>query len=179
MKQIEDFEFYVRPAVKMDLDQLVELGARFYQESNFLKGASMSKKNYRQTLDRYIGLPYTAGILAVRDGQVIGYVYIYAQSDYTVELIGECYQFFVLPEYRGSGVARALVEAAVLQYADWKVARAYVEAAPGMDDPQHIGQFKNLWGRYGYQQIGIVMLKEFDYGSKSTGADRPEQGRPG
>lgn len=163
-RQFEEFDFIVRKAWVSDLDQLVDLGAQFYQESNFLGNLTMSKKNYRATLAQYLDFdkfPYVAPIVAVKDGKILGYLHIYAQRDYTEERIGEVYQFYVLPEYRGSGVARALVEAANLQYAEWEVARGYVEASPGMDAEAHLKLFENLWGRFGYKKIGIVMMKEF------------------
>lgn len=181
MRKFEEFDFIIRKAHKGDLDQLVELGARFYQESNFLGNLTMSKNNYRATIAPYLGMDYVAPIVAVRAGQILGYLHIYAQRDYTVELVGEVYQFYVLPEYRSSGVSRALVEAANLQYAEWKVARGYVEAAPGMGAEEHLKLFENLWGRFGYKKIGIVMMKEFTDGSKSTespGGPGSEPGKP-
>lgn len=161
MRKSEDFDYVVRRAGKADIDQLVELGARFYQESNFLGGLTMSKKNYRRTIEPYLDCELVASIVADRDGEIVGYLHIYAQDDYTEELVGEVYQFYVTPEYRGSGVARSLVEMAQVQYAQWGVKRSYVEAAPGMDNEQHLATFRNLWGKFGYQQIGIVMKKEF------------------
>lgn len=164
MSKYEDFDFVVRRAWRSDLDQLVDLGEMFFRESNFLGNLTISKKNYRATIEPYIDAnkyPHVAPLIAVKGGEILGYLHIYAHRDFTEELVGEAYQFYVRPEYRGSGVARALVEAAVLQYADWKVARAYAEAAPGMDQAQQLKLFENLWGRSGYKKIGIVMMKDF------------------
>lgn len=165
MRKIEEFDYVIRKAWSTDIPQLVELGAAFYQESNFLGTLTMSKNNYQRTLERYIDHPLVAAIVAVKGGEILGYVHIYAQNDYTEELVGEVFQFYIRPEYRGSGISRALAESAVLQYAEWKVARGYVEAAPGMDAEEHLKLFENLWGRVGYKKIGIVMMKEFKHGS--------------
>lgn len=157
----ENFDYIIRKAWRADIPQLVELGARFYAESNFRGSMEMSKVNYQRTLEKYIDLPRVAAILAVKDGEVLGNAYIYAQNDYTEETVGELYQFYVRPEYRGTGVARSLAESAVLQYAEWNCKRAYVEGSPGFDQLQHLPQFENLWGRFGFKKIGVVLMKEF------------------
>lgn len=165
MRTVETFDYEIRKATRLDLDELAELGARFYDESNFLGNLTISRENYKRTIGKYIeGYYSVAGIVAVHDGKIVGYLHIYFQQDFTEERIGEVYQFYVMPEYRGTGVARSLVESANLQYAEWNVARGYVEASPGMDKPEHLKQFENLWGRFGYKKIGIVMSKEFNHG---------------
>jgi GNAT superfamily N-acetyltransferase len=165
MRTTEQFEFEIRKATRADIPQLVELGARFYKESNFIGGLEVSRENYKKTISKYIeGFYSVAGIVAVVDGQIVGYLHIYFQQDFTVERIGEVYQFYVTPEYRGTAVSRSLVESANLQYAEWNVSRGYVEASPGMEAGEHLKLFENLWGRFGYKKIGIVMMKEFKNG---------------
>lgn len=168
MRKYEDFEFIIRRGWKTDLDQLVDLAADFYDESNFLGPLRISKENYKKTIAPYIENDNVAAILAVKDGVILGYLHIYWQTDFTIERIGEVYQFYVRPDYRGSGVARALVETAVAQYAKWNCVRGYVEAAPGMDKPEHLKLFENLWGRVGYNKIGIVMMGDFKHGKQET-----------
>lgn len=174
MRETEQFDFEIVRGTREHLDQLVALGARFFEESNFAgRGVTISLDNYRKTISEYIDFYSVAAICAVREGQVIGYIHIYFQNDFTVERIGEVYQMYVAPEYRGSGVARSLVESAVLQYADWNCARGYVEASPGMQAEEHLKLFENLWGRVGYKKIGLVMMGEF-HGKQITETDRTE-----
>jgi GNAT superfamily N-acetyltransferase len=157
----EPFDFIVRRARREDLEAMVDLGASFFGESNRLGGATMSRKNYRASLEPYFDHPLVAAFLAERDGQLIGNAYIYAQNDATEEYIGDLYQFYILPEYRGTGVSRALADLADKQYADWKCKSGYLEAAHGMKGERHLKLFENLWGRLGFKKIGIVMMKEY------------------
>jgi hypothetical protein len=66
-----------------------------------------------------------------------------------------------MPEKRVTDVARLLVEGAVKQYEEWGCARAYCEASPGISHRDHLGLFKNLWGKFGYKEIGVTLMKEF------------------
>lgn len=161
MKHDDHFDYVLRKGQRRDIPQLVDLGARFFGESNQLGGATMSREKYQRTLETFINHDLVAAIVADVDGEIVGYVHIYAQDDATVELIGDLYQFYVIPEYRGTGVSRELAKAAVSQYAEWNCKAAYIEAAPGMADPHHLQLFENLWGRVGFKKIGLVMCKEF------------------
>lgn len=173
----EEFTYEIAFATKGDIDRLVELGSRFYSESNFHKGLTLSTDNFRKLLEEYIGHVHVGAIVAVVDEVIVGYCLVYGQNDFTEEMIGELYQFYVLPEYRSSGIARALAEEAVRLYDVWGCRRAYAEASPGMSDPNHINLFKNLWGKVGYFQIGVTMMKEFDHGGqKATRADSGAEG---
>lgn len=157
----EEFTYDIRRAEKSDIDRLVDLGTQFYGESNFHKGMTISKDNYRKTLEDYIGHPLVGAFVATVDGVIVGYSHVFAQTDYTVERVGELFQFFVQPEYRRTSIARSLAEVSVKQYHDWGCKRAYAEASPGMADPSHIKLFENLWGKFGYQKIGVTLMKEF------------------
>lgn len=169
----EKFTFEIALAGHDDIPKLVELGSMFYAESNFHKGLTLSTDNFRKLLEEYIGHTQVAAIIALIEGEIVGYCLIYGQSDFTEELIGELYQFYVVKQHRKTGISRALVEEAVRLYDVWGCSRAYAEASPGMADPNHINLFKNLWGKVGYFQIGVTMMKEFDDGrEKTTGAER-------
>lgn len=155
-------KFEIFHANESHLDEMFALTTRFYYESNF-HTASLTLRDdlWKQTLTHHINLDDTAAICACVDGKIVGYVLVYYQTDFTEERIGEMFQFYVEPEQRGSGVARALVDEAVKQYKEWGCVRAYCEASPGIAMRDHLGLFKNLWGKFGYEQIGITLMKEF------------------
>jgi GNAT superfamily N-acetyltransferase len=144
------------------LDELFLLAERFWRESNFqTQGLTLRSDFWKGTVANHIGLEDTAAFAARLDGKIVGYVLIYYQTDFTFEPIGEMFQFYVIPEMRGSGVARALVQAADDQYKAWGCVRAYCEASPGISHKDHLGLFRNLWGKFGFKETGITLMKEF------------------
>ena len=160
MAQPESVEIFNADA--SNLEEMFALAENFWHESNFqTAGLTLAPDFWKNTVRAHIGLPDTAGICASIDGAIVGYVLVYYQTDYTVERIGEMFQFYVKPEYRSTKVARKLVEAAVNQYKEWGCARAYCEASPGIAMRDHLALFRNLWGKYDYQEIGVTLMKEF------------------
>lgn len=141
------------------VEQIVALGCRFFDESDFHNNLNVDADEFRRTIKDHMGLPSVAAKIAVHNGVVVGYVLIYCQKDYTKELIGELYQFYVCPEYRGTPTARLLVQAAINQYDDWGCVRAYAEASPGFSDPRHLKLFENLWKKHGYVLTGATFMR--------------------
>lgn len=159
IKQRTAKQFIIRPMmVPADTNQLVALATAFFYESNN-RDLTIDTDAYRKTINDYYRYPSVKTFVAVTDeGDLVGFLHAYFQRDFTVEAIGECYQFYVAPEYRGTRVGRSLIEAAVKQYKIWGCARAYVEAAPGMDAEKHLKTFGNLWGKYGYKFVGQAFM---------------------
>lgn len=155
--------FLVREAMQSEIPAIVELAGEFFKESNFSRsGLTVDLAAYRKTIENYWRYPSVMSIVALcRDtGQLLGYVHIYCQRDYTVELVGEMYQFYVRPDARGTLVPRELVRAACAQFDAWGCKRSYAECAPGLPDQKSVKTFANLWGKFGFKQIGITMLRE-------------------
>ncbi len=145
-----------------NLDELFVLAERFWGESNYATaGLTLKSEFWKDTVRNHIGLPETAVFAARSGGEVVGYVMVYCQRDYTLEPIGEMFQFYVVPELRGSEIARLLVSAADSQYRVWGCARAYCEASPGLSHRDHLGLFKNLWGKFGFIETGVTLMKEY------------------
>lgn len=153
-------EFPVEKLNRMRFEPLMDCAQCLFDESNFNGVLTASRDKYRHLLNHYVSSPYVAGFIAMDNEVVVGYVLIYCQEDYTVERVGELFQFFVRPEYRGSMVARSLIKAATQQWDEWGCVRTYAEAAPGFDDIKHLMLFKNLWRKFGFEQVGITMLRE-------------------
>ena len=144
------------------LDELFTLAENFWHESNYNNGKiTLAPHFWKDTVRQHIGLDDTAAICVRHNEKIVGYVLIYYQTDYTIERIGEMFQFYVTPDYRGTEVARMLVDAAVNQYKEWGCVRAYCEASPGISFKDHLGLFRNLWGKFGYEEVGITLMREF------------------
>lgn len=149
-------------ANKTSLDEMFVLATDFWHESNFHSaGLTLKEDHWKSLVSSHIEQNDTAAICARVNGKIVGYVLIYYQTDYTYEPIGEMFQFYVCPEFRKTNVARMLVQAAVNQYNEWGCARAYCEASPGISMRDHLSLFKNLWGKFGYKEIGVTLMKEF------------------
>ena len=143
------------------LDEMFDLAERFWYESNYsVEGMTLRPDFWKQTVRNHIGLDDTAAICAELDGKIVGYCLIYYQTDYTVERIGEMFQFYVQPEYRKTHVARKIVEAVVKKYDEWGCKRCYCEASPGLSHRDHLSLFKNLWSKFGYKEVGITLMRE-------------------
>lgn len=156
-------DFIVRDAYQSEIPAIVQLAAEFFLESNFSRsGLTVDLKAYEKTIQNYWRYPTVKSIVALckHTGDLLGYVHVYAQRDYTVELIGELYQFYVRPDARMTLVPRELVRAACAQWDEWGCKRAYAEAAPGLDNEKSLKTFRNLWGKFGFKQIGITLLRE-------------------
>lgn len=154
--------FTIQDAEWQHIDQIVALALDFFKESNFSRsGLTVDPVAYRKTITNYWRYPSVKSIIALNDaGDVLGYCHVYCQRDYTIERVGELYQFYVKPEARGTGVSRALVEAACKQFDAWECARSYAEGAAGLPDEKQLKTFANLWSKFGYQQVGVTMMRE-------------------
>jgi GNAT superfamily N-acetyltransferase len=158
----EKFDIDIFRADASNLDELFALAERFWNESNYATaGLTLKSEFWKNTVRSHISLPDTAVFAARVNDEFVGYVMIYCQRDYTLEPIGEMFQFYVTPEHRGSEIARLLVSAADAQYKSWGCARAYCEASPGLSHRDHLGLFKNLWGKFGFVETGVTLMKEY------------------
>jgi GNAT superfamily N-acetyltransferase len=146
-------------AGKDDVEEICTLAERFFQESNFHGSLTLDPKGWRKTVSDNIDNPDAAAVIAVVEGKIVGYCLIYCQRDYTVEAVGEMFQFYIMPEYRGTIVARSVLKYVMRQYDEWGCVRCYAEASPVMTDERHLKMFENLWSKYDYSKVGVVMMR--------------------
>lgn len=151
--------FEVRRCRLQDIEKLMELAAQFFAESDF-SDLTYDPALFKRHMVEYATRPDCALITAWISNLMVGYVVITATREFTAEPIGEMYQFYVMPEYRGTGASRELVKAADAQWQAWGCCRSYSEAAPGMSEKNN-KLFANLWKKQGYKDTGIIMIKEY------------------
>lgn len=142
------------------INKLCEYAYDFFEESNFKGKLTLRKEGFKQLITDYHNHPFCAALVAYVNGDMAGYSLIYAQNDYTVEMVGELFQFYVRPEYRQTLVARKLVEASKKQYNEWNCARAYCEASSGIAVPKYLKLFENLWKKHDYKVHGVTLMCE-------------------
>lgn len=152
-------EFHAYQANMFDVEDIVAAAIRFHGESDNAGIVHYNEDKYRSLVTAYICNQYVASFVARdKSDQLIGYIHIYCQDDWTEEMIGEMFQFYVAPEWRGRGVARELVGLADQKWKEWGCKRVYAEAASGVN-PQ---LFCNLYNKFGFKQAGLVMMKEYE-----------------
>jgi GNAT superfamily N-acetyltransferase len=105
----------VRPAGPADLEDLLALFERFYQEEGFEAAVAGVAGNLRQLLRR----PDTAAFIVRAEGRAVGAAAVSTAFGLEAGLYAELEDLYVDPAWRGQGIASALVEEA----ADWAKAR--------------------------------------------------------
>ena len=106
----------IRKADIKDLKRIIELGAMLQEDSkifehNLLFDIEDSYKHYKKEL----GNQNAQIIIALVNGHIVGYQYSYIKTlDYLVDHNKECTfeALYVLPDFRGQGIGRQLVEKA-------------------------------------------------------------------
>lgn len=160
----------VRRMEEKDIDVMADVALEFFLESD-QKTLTLRRDKYEAMLYDYMANEYVRSFLAIDEEtqNVAGFIHIYCQDDYTDELIGEMYQFYVRAPYRGTHAGRALVAAANQQYEKWGCARAYCEVGHGGNGKNLNDKlFVNLWSKFGYHYKGTVLMKEISHGRQDT-----------
>jgi GNAT superfamily N-acetyltransferase len=116
----------IRQAEETDIRALVDIGALFWEATQFFKeGSQYSHERATQTALA----AYERGIALVseNDGSVDGMIlFIVCPSPFSDELVAAEIVFFVSPEARGKGAGRELLEAGVLEAREFGCTRASV-----------------------------------------------------
>lgn len=148
----------VRELTAEDLAAFMSASESFFWESrNAATVPNLDKYSHRVAQAIQID---TVKILTVWDqGRIAGYAIINTSDDFTEIPIGDMYQFYVLPEYRGQGVARAIRDAVVKQFDDWGCTISYICCDTGIDDGEAVKLFRNLWAKVGYEVTGLTMSR--------------------
>lgn len=95
------------------------------------------------------------------DGSIMGGAVVYAVADWQDEIFGYVEKFFVSPRYRGKGAGRIIADR-VCQWFDEK--KAVLSFATATANIGASGQFRNLMAKYGYQDLGPTLAREYQHG---------------
>lgn len=152
--------FRVTKAGYDEMSDIMEMSGRFFEESNYKGITSFDHDKLRSNLFMaWAGQDFVTLIVHHAFGTPVGYAHVRREDIFTKESIGELYQFYILPEYRGTGAARALRDAVAAQFADWGCALSYVECGAGLDSLKNDVLFFNLWGKIGYKFLGRALYR--------------------
>lgn len=149
----------VTKMVKEDADAFIDTAKCFFDESrNSALRPDIEK--FRSIVLKAIKHPdHVVILLAKENGKVLGYAILNTYQDYTVDPLGDMYQFYVHPAHRGKGVSRELAEAIISQFDAWGCPISHISADTGIDDGLTTQLFHNLFAKVGYKQTGIIMTR--------------------
>jgi len=142
----------IRSAYYEEINLVADMAVRFFKESA-MGGLTYDRKRYIEFLEHNWNSKYTECIVAVEGDKMVGYASGFATDGYTKELVGELFQFYVTPEFRGTMVARKLAKAMTDRFKMWGCSTAHVQSYSGIN----VGKFRNLWSKLGYKEVGLTM----------------------
>lgn len=145
-----------------DIPRLLELGKRFYDESEFADFSTFSEDHLREVANTFVAMPDENVLLvfAPNGGQIEGFFGFQIVSHYTVEPMALGWLLYVAPEYRRSPAGRILLNLAE-DYA--KRAGCCIFYAGAMSGIEAVSKtLPNLYMKHGFEPLwwGRKILKE-------------------
>ena len=148
----------IRAATPYDLDQLVELGARFLEESKL--PITYHPERARSAFLNAMRHPDGQVLVAVEGDVVAGIVILGYERDFTHEVCAYVEKLYVHAEFRGLGTADELVDAACAQAEAAGAAVMYAAATAGMGKIVE-RLFVRLFERHGFAALGRTLMRTF------------------
>ena len=149
-------KFIVRPAVIADADKIQGLLYPHYFNESIFKTLKYNAQSTRDVINGY----FDGGVVLIaEDGEkAIGFCVLSAGRTFYDDIEADVEMFFVLPEYRGSGVSREMIKNVVAAADMNGAAVIYSSCLSGIGE-KNDSLWKNLWGKYGFKQLGTIMMR--------------------
>ncbi len=153
----------IRPAVPADLPAIGRLGALLvrthhdFDPQRFIAATSRTEHGYASFLGTQLDEPNVVVLVALRDGQVIGYTYAGAEEHDWMALRGPAgvlHDIVVDPAHRGQGVGRTLLDAMLAALATRGAPRVVLSTAERNEPAQR------LFARAGFRRTMVEMTRE-------------------
>ena len=147
----------LRLATVDDVDELVDLFAAFFTESQYQPHMKFDRAICAKYLRLAIGSGFSPHIVAVDDGKIVGQISYHIDDSFTDKL-AVLDEVYALPQYRGTPLGRALVHAAM------DLARGDLGPGGCMHIPLTSGHKSmptliNLFKKFGAEEIGTILRK--------------------
>jgi ribosomal protein S18 acetylase RimI-like enzyme len=153
----------VRPAAPADLPALGRLGAllvRMHHDldpERFIAAAPATEHAYASFIETQLEEPNVIVLVAVRQGEVLGYTYAGMEGSDYMSLRGPAgvlYDIVVDPAHRGRGVGRTLLDATLAALESRGATRVVLSTAERNESAQR------LFARAGFRRTMIEMTRE-------------------
>ena len=155
-----------RVAKREDLSRIVDLGARFFQESEFPAFTSYDPARFLRVLEMAHRNDAMIHILAELDttemlaypetpssSELVGFVSFDVNSYYTRHKIAHLFLLYAVPEHRASPIGRLLMTAAVEVARNEGAVAFYAGAMAGINQRQE-KQLMNMLYKIGFEPLG-------------------------
>lgn len=146
----------LRRATVDDIDRLLEFTRPYFEETAYKNKLTYSNENSR--LACRIIVTNANMFLYEHDGEILGISAVSFSKTFFEELEAEFEFFFIKEEYRGSGIARLLVEFCTDFAKQSGASIIYAASNSGMSD-KNDKLWCNLFRKFGYEFLGSQMFK--------------------
>jgi ribosomal protein S18 acetylase RimI-like enzyme len=155
----------IRPATRADVPTIGRLGALLvrthhdFDRKRFIAATGQTEAGYGSFLGTQLEEPSVIVLVAVQDGQVIGYTYAGVEGRDYMALrgpAGALYDIIVDPERRRHGVGRMLLDATVARLKALGVPQVVLSTAERNEAAQ------KLFARAGFRRTMIEMTRDLD-----------------
>jgi ribosomal protein S18 acetylase RimI-like enzyme len=158
----------IRPAAPADLPAVGRLGALLvrvhhdFDPQRFIAATPRTERGYASFLGSQLDVPEVVFLVAVLEGEVIGYTYAGVEGFDYMSLRGPAgvlHDIVVDPEYRGRGVGRMLLDATLASLQARGAPRVLLSTAARNESAQR------LFARVGFRRTMIEMTRELEGGA--------------
>jgi ribosomal protein S18 acetylase RimI-like enzyme len=163
MPESEPSTLSIRPATPVELRSIGRLGALLvrthhdFDPRRFLAATPQTEHGYASFLGSQLGKPDIVILVAVRDGELLGYTYAGVEGTDYMSLRGPAgvlYDIIVDPDHRSRGVGRALLEATIAELEARGAPQVVLSTAERNETAQR------LFARAGFRRTMIEMTRD-------------------
>lgn len=153
--------YHIKDASFDDMQNILSMSKEFFTESNYNGFLTFSEEKLKNHLYMAWGewpRSFVTKIINF-DNEPIGYAHVQYDSIFTVENVGNLYQFYIRQGNRGGIAARILRDAVDDQFEQWDCRIRYAECGAGLDAKKNNMIFSNLWSKIGFEFLGTALYK--------------------
>ena len=147
--------FDVVVATVEDIDAIQGILYPHYFEESTYSGLTYDPENTRKMIEQYVS---DVALVAKAEGKIVGFCAMSFVRTFYKETEADIDMFYVLPEWRGTGIARAFAFALTHVAEKHGAGAIYTSCLSGLEGHNN-GQYVNLWKKYGFNTLGTVMVR--------------------
>lgn len=148
-------EFDLSFATHDDLDDILDLLHSSYFKESVYSALDYDPLAARLTVQNWLD---EIVILARVEGKLVGIMSMYFIKTFYKQPECDIIMFYVHPDYRGTGISRALVNAIVMLSDKNNAAVIYTTSASGMDESND-KLYTNLFKKFGFKVLGTELIR--------------------
>lgn len=155
-------EFIIRQAEESDIPHIVDIGPKFFAESNFTDNNDYDPEQTAYVFGYMIASEEHVVLVAYNpEGILTGFIAFDVMRFYTKKPIAHLFLFYVAPEFRKLAIGRHLLKNALEIAKNKGAVRFYAASTAGIDDGGKINKtLLNLYKRYGFTELGCFVQRE-------------------